>query len=94
MQNLSPIPEPEITDKIARFPEPVPESNLKAVFTVAELAERWCAHPESVRRLIRDKQIKPLRGFRPFRIPYDEVRRYEAPDSGINKAALLKGARR
>ena len=61
-------------------PDPLPEQNLKAVFTVQELAERWCLHPESIRRMMRDKKIKPLRGFRPFRIPFDEIRRYEQYD--------------
>ncbi len=58
----------------------IAEPSLKAVFTVPELAERWCTCEESIRRLIRDKEIKPLRGFRPFRIPFDEIRKYETYD--------------
>lgn len=55
-------------------------TSLKAVYTVQELADRWCTHPESIRRLIRDKQLKVLRGFRPFRITFEEIRRYETFD--------------
>lgn len=50
---------------------------IQAVYSVAELAERWRVHPESVRILIRRRELKPLRAFRPYRITYDEVRRYE-----------------
>ena len=52
----------------------------QAVYSVAELAERWNVHSESIRRLIRDKKLKTLSGFRPYRITYDEVRRYECLD--------------
>lgn len=69
--------EPAYADPI----ETIRPGGLKAVYTVQELAERWCAHPESIRRLIREKQIKTLRGFRPFRITFDEIRRYESFDS-------------
>lgn len=58
----------------------LPEPPLKAVFTVDELAARWCLHPETIRRMIRDKKIKTLRGFRPFRVTFEEIRRYETFD--------------
>lgn len=67
------------------LPSPLDQPQLKAVFTVEELAARWCTHPESIRRLIREKQIKPLRRFRPFRITYDEIRRYETFDAAAER---------
>lgn len=48
-----------------------------AVYSVAEVADRWQVHPETVRRLIRERELKPLPSLRPYRITYDEVRRYE-----------------
>jgi len=62
--------------------------------TVEELAERWALCPEAIRRLIRAKNLKPLRGFRPFRITLDEIRRYEALEGGLDVGKLLKGGRR
>lgn len=76
-----------------------PVALYKAVYSVAELAQRWNVHPESVRRLIRDKNLKALSGFRPYRITYDEVRRYECLDeaSEIRSEYIVrrrKGGRR
>ena len=51
---------------------------LKFCLTVEELASRWALGPEAVRRLVRNKELRPLRGFRPFRFTMEEVRRYEA----------------
>ncbi len=51
---------------------------LKFCLTVEELASRWALGPEAVRRLVRSKELRPLRGFRPFRFTMEEVRRYEA----------------
>jgi hypothetical protein len=62
---------------VAEAAEVHPAPAIKAVYTVAELAERWQVHPESVRILIRKRELKPLRSLRPYRITYDEVRRYE-----------------
>lgn len=70
----------------------------KAVYSVAELGERWQIHPESIRRLIRDKKLKTLSGFRPYRITFDEVRRYECQDEAAEMRAgyiaRRKGGRR
>lgn len=75
-----------------------PVANYKAVYSVAELAERWRVHPESIRRLIRDRKLKTLTGFRPYRITFDEVRRYECLDEAEEMRAEYfarrKGGRR
>jgi hypothetical protein len=55
---------------------------LKFCLTVEELSSRWALGPEAVRRLVRSKELRPLRGFRPFRFTMEEVRRYEAQTSG------------
>jgi len=68
---------------------PPPEASLKAVYFVHELAERWHLHPESIRRLIRERKLKPLRGFRPFRITYDEIRRYETHDEAEERQRAI-----
>ena len=70
------------------------EPGLKNCLTAEELAERWALCPEAVRRLIRDKKLKPLRGFRPFRITLDEIRRYEALEEGREARALARGSLR
>jgi hypothetical protein len=80
----------EITDLTLRQREP----SLKNCLTVEELAERWALCPEAVRRLIREKKLKPLRGFRPFRITLDEIRRYEALEEGREARALARGSLR
>ncbi len=67
-----------------------PDASPKATLTVSELAERWSLCEESVRLLIRQKKIKPLRGFRPYIITMDEVRRYEV---GAEEAAQRAQAR-
>lgn len=85
MQNHSHLPHPTDPGTIATFPGALPEPALKAVLTVEELAKRWCTHPESIRRLIRRKEIKTLRGFRPFRITFDEIRRYETHDAAAER---------
>ncbi len=66
------------------------EPSLKFCLTVEELAERWALGPEAVRRLIRARHLKPLRGFRPFRITLDEIKRYEALDEGSEMRALIR----
>jgi hypothetical protein len=73
VSNASKIESPEVGDPKPELIQP----RIQAVFAVAELAERWRVHPESIRKLIRRRELKPLRAFRPYRITYDEVRRYE-----------------
>ena len=58
---------------------------LKFCLTVEELASRWALGPEAVRRLVRNKELRPLRGFRPFRFTMEEVRRYEAQTSNSSR---------
>jgi hypothetical protein len=62
---------------------------LKFCLTVEELSSRWALGPEAVRRLVRNKELRPLRGFRPFRFTMEEVRRYEAQTS----SSARKGGR-
>ncbi|MFW5883129.1 MAG: helix-turn-helix domain-containing protein [Verrucomicrobiota bacterium] len=66
------------------------------MYTVAELAERWRVHPESVRILIRKRQIRPMRSLRPYRVTFDEVRRYEclSEEDEVREAYLQKRRRR
>lgn len=85
MPNQNHLPETVDQATVSTFPGPLPEPTLKAVLTVEELAARWCTHPESIRRLIRRKDLKPLRGFRPFRVPFDEIRRYETYDPATER---------
>jgi hypothetical protein len=65
----------------------------KFCLTVEELAQRWILSPEAVRRLVRAKELKPLRGFRPFRFTLDEIRRYEQQDDAVDKRTALMGRR-
>ena len=65
----------------------------KFCLAVEELAERWGTHPESIRRLVRTKQLKPLRSFRPFRFTLDEIHRFEQQDPAVDKRAALMGRR-
>ena len=66
------------------------EPDHKFCLTVDELAERWGLNPESIRILIREKKLKTLRGFRPFRITLDEIRRYERPKDDVDKLTRLR----
>lgn len=88
------MPESESPATAAQSHAPLPATSLKAVFHVEELAQRWAVHPESVRKLIRARALRPLRGFRPYRIPFDEVRRYETHDEArARQEAILRRAR-
>ena len=69
-------------------------TSLKFVFTVSELAERWAVSDESIRRLIRERRLRPLQKFRPFRISMDEVRRYETYDEAEEKRRAFLALRR
>lgn len=60
----------------------------KFCLTVEELAQRWALSHEAIRRLVRDKRLRPLRGFRPFRFTMDEIHAYER--SGDRSLDLLK----
>lgn len=78
-------------DKLGHLLSVKTTSDLKHCYTVEELARRWDLCPEAIRRLIRAKQLKPLRGFRPFRITLDEIKRYEALEEGREARALISG---
>lgn len=70
-----------LSQQISELGEQVGSQNdpqRKFCLRVEELARRWDVCPEAIRRLVREKQLKPLRGFRPFRFTFDEIRRYEA----------------
>ncbi|MBC2593753.1 helix-turn-helix domain-containing protein [Ruficoccus amylovorans] len=53
----------------------------KCTLMVEELAERWSLCPEAVRRLVRDKQLRSLRDFRPYRFTLKEVLDFENNDA-------------
>lgn len=78
-------------DELGRLLSTKTASDLKHCYTVEELAQRWELCPEAIRRLIRNKQLRPLRGFRPFRITLDEIKRYEALEEGREARALSSG---
>ena len=42
-------------------------------FTVAELADRWNCHPETVRRMIASGELKAFRVGREWRVAVEEV---------------------
>lgn len=68
--------------------QPAPDNaqpSLKFAYSVAEVAERWDLSEESIRRLIRNRTLRTLRGFRPFRITLDEIRRYETYDEATER---------
>ncbi len=73
-----------LTRKVVALAEQVQalrDPAVKFTFTVEELAARWSLSAEAVRRLVRDKQLRPLREFRPFRFTLKEVRDFEDSDA-------------
>lgn len=65
--------------------EDVSDSNVPAVFTVAELCVRWKCNRKSVLARIAAGKLRAFRvGERAYRIPADEVLRVE---SGSGEAA-------
>ncbi len=81
----------EKLDRVFELLDSPANQGLKHCYTVEELGQRWDLCPEAIRRLIRAKQLKPLRGFRPFRITLDEIKRYEALEEGREARALISG---
>lgn len=81
-------------DDLSRLVLAQREPERKFCLTVEELAERWALGPEAVRRLVRARQLKPLRGFRPFRFTLDEIKRYEALDERLDTRSLLSAPKR
>ena len=69
------------------------EPGPKYVLTVEELANRWNLSPEGIRRLVRDKQIRPLREFRPFRFTLKDIRDFEDNDTPRLRGMERKGGR-
>ena len=54
----------------------------KMVMTVPELAARWGRGAETIRRMIRRKELRTVRGHRPYEITLAEVFRFEAGAAG------------
>lgn len=52
---------------------------------VSEVAEVFRVHPETIRRLIRHKKLRPIAGFRPFRVSRQEVERLLGPDPSLDR---------
>lgn len=50
-------------------------------FTVAELADRWNCHPETVRRMIASGELKAFRVGREWRVAVEEVKWTETKQS-------------
>lgn len=65
----------------------------KFCLSVEELAQRWDVSIERIRRLARDKKLKPMRGLGKHRFTLDEIRRFENADQEIDKLALLRSRR-
>jgi len=62
----------------------------KFCLSVEELAQRWNVSPERIRRLVRDKKIKPMRALGSHRFTLDEIRRFETADQQVDKLTLLR----
>ena len=65
----------------------------KFCLSVEELAQRWDVSIELIRRLVRDKKLKPMRGLGKHRFTLDEIRRFETKDQQVDKQALLRSRR-
>ena len=65
----------------------------KFCLSVEELAQRWDVSIELIRRLVRDKKLKPMRGLGKHRFTLDEIRRFETKDQHVDKQALLRSRR-
>jgi hypothetical protein len=61
----------------------------KLVLTVPELAIRWGRDPETIRRMIRKKELRTVRGHRPYEIALGEVYRFES--GKITATKIRKG---
>lgn len=64
-------------------------------FTTDELASRWGKNPETVRRLVRQKMLRPIRGLgcRPYQFHICDILEFERKDEFIDKRELLRRAR-
>jgi hypothetical protein len=65
----------------------------KFCLNTEELALRWDVSIERIRRLVREKKIKPMRGLGQHRFTLDEIRRFENREQDVDKLALLRGRR-
>lgn len=73
-----------LSRQIATLSELVASLNdpaVKFTLTVEELAQRWSLGPEAIRRLVRRKELRPLRDFKPFRFTLKEIRDFEDAES-------------
>ena len=61
----------------------------KLVLTVPELAARWSLSVETIRRMIRRKELRTVRGLRPYEIALGEVYRFES--GAVTPTKLSKG---
>ena len=61
----------------------------KMVMTVQELAARWGRGAETIRRMIRRKELRTVRGHRPYEIALGEVYRFES--GTVTATKLRKG---
>lgn len=62
----------------------------KFCLSAEELAQRWDVSIERVRRLVRDKKLRPMRGLGKHRFTLDEIRRFETADQQVDKLTLLR----
>lgn len=79
----------ELSEMISRELNP----HNKFCLSVEELAQRWDVSSERIRRLVRDKKLKPMRGLGKHRFTLDEIRRFENADQEVDKLALLRSRR-
>jgi len=80
----------QLTEVVRDLKEP----GVKYVLTVEELAQRWGLCAEAIRRLVREKQLRPLREFRPYRFTLDEIRSFESNEKPRYATAGRRGGRR
>ena len=66
-----------------------PAVPTKMVMTVPELAARWGRGAETIRRMIRKKELRTVRGHRPYEIALGEVYRFES--GKITATKIRKG---
>jgi excisionase family DNA binding protein len=64
----------------------IPGEIAPEFFTTAQLAERWQAHPETVRRMLRERRLRSILLGRLRRIPSAAVLEFE-------RAAAIGGGR-
>ncbi len=67
-----------------------PAVPTKLVLTVPELATRWGRGAETIRRMIRKKELRTVRGHRPYEIALAEIFRFETGAAGRSPLSVSR----